>query len=181
MDLTRALEQILVPPPAGPAPVDGDRFTEAMACLPAGTTVVATDGPGGRFGQTVTAVCSVTADPPSVLFCIRETSPLHRAVGENGCFSVNVLAADQRGLADTFAGRGLTTGTAYGFDDGWRPGRSGAPVRPDTAASLDCVLAFRIRVGTHCVCLGHVVAAGTGGGEALTYGRRSYGRHHPVP
>lgn len=187
MNVTRAnghprasgiLAELGTPPPT--FAVDGTSFAEAMACLPAGTTIVATDGTAGRFGQTVTAVCSVTADPPSVLFCIREASPLAAAVGVNGCFSVNVLAVGQRNLADAFAGRTLAPDTPYGFDEGWRTGRSGAPVRPDGTAVLDCVLAFRIRVGTHSVCLGHVVATSVGGGEALTYGRRSYGRHHPA-
>lgn len=187
MDVTQAVEHIRTSgldarlgAPQATVPVEGARFVEAMACLPAGTTVVATDGPGGRFGQTVTAVCSVTASPPSVLFCIKEASPLYGAVGQNGCFSVNVLGVDQRDLADTFAGRAVPPGIPYGFDAGWRSGRTGSPVRPDGAAALDCVLAFQIRVGTHCVCLGHVMAASAGGGEALTYGRRSYGRHHPV-
>jgi flavin reductase (DIM6/NTAB) family NADH-FMN oxidoreductase RutF len=42
-------------------------FLSAMSGAASGVTVVATDGAGGRFGQTVSAMCSVSADPPLVI------------------------------------------------------------------------------------------------------------------
>ncbi|GEB48536.1 flavin reductase family protein [Streptomyces cacaoi] len=43
-----------------------------------GVTVVTTDGPHGRYGQTVSAMCSVSADPPALLVCVTVRSPLPR-------------------------------------------------------------------------------------------------------
>ena len=48
-----------------------DRFLQGMSQLASPVSVVTTDGPGGRAGVTVSAVCSVSADPPSLPGAIR--------------------------------------------------------------------------------------------------------------
>jgi Flavin reductase like domain len=58
-------------------------FRSAMRGAASGVTVVATDGPGGRFGQTVSAMCSVSADPPLVLICLHGRSPANDAIAAN--------------------------------------------------------------------------------------------------
>lgn len=80
-------------------------FIEAMSRAAAGVTVVTTSGPAGKFGQTVSAMCSVTADPPTLLVCIKSTSVIVNAIREHRAFGVNLLRADQRRVADLFAGR----------------------------------------------------------------------------
>ncbi len=47
-----------------------DRFVDAMNRAVTGVTVVTTDGELGRFGQTVSAMSSVSAEPPTLLICI---------------------------------------------------------------------------------------------------------------
>ena len=80
-------------------------FVAAMGAVATGVTVVATDGPGGRAAQTVSAMCSVSADPALVLVCLHGRSPVNDAISENGVFCVNVLATQHDHVADTFAGR----------------------------------------------------------------------------
>ena len=82
-----------------------DRFIAAMGRLVTGVTIVTTDGPAGRFGITVSAFSSVSADPPLVLACVNRKSPVVAAVLANGVFCINVLADAHRHVADTFAGR----------------------------------------------------------------------------
>ena len=53
------------------APIDTASFRAAMARFPGAVTLVTARTPGGeRRGITATAVCSVTADPPSLLVCL---------------------------------------------------------------------------------------------------------------
>src|SRR5690606_16913277 len=50
--------------------VSRQEFRDAMARLGAAVNIVTTDGPAGLSGMTVSAVCSVTDDPPMLLVCL---------------------------------------------------------------------------------------------------------------
>src|SRR5690349_11081057 len=76
-----------------------EQFIAAMSLATTPVTVVATDGPAGRVGQTVSAMCSVSADPPTLLVCVHRRSPLWEAIEANGCFSVNLLSAGQAAVS----------------------------------------------------------------------------------
>src|SRR4051812_9405794 len=56
--------------------VDRAHFIDAMSRGVTGVTVVTTSGELGDFGQTVSAMCSVSADPPLLLVCINRKSPI---------------------------------------------------------------------------------------------------------
>src|SRR3954451_16704133 len=89
-------------------------FVAAMGAALTSVTVVSTDGHAGRLALTVSAMTSVSADPPMLLVCINRASPLLGALRANGCFAVNVLGEHQAAIADTFAGR-PPTGEPYAF------------------------------------------------------------------
>jgi flavin reductase len=166
--------------PGGCDPDLRHAFVTAMARTAAAVGVVTTDGAAGRFGQTVSAATSVTADPPALLVCLYRATAAAEAVLANGCFAVNVLGPAQRGVSDVFAGQGAV-GERYVFDDAWRPARTGSPIRADIPAAFDCVLSHTLVVGTHVVCVGRVVAATSSAMDGLTYRDRGYGRHLPEP
>jgi flavin reductase (NADH) len=79
-------------------------FRDAMAHLPAAVNILTTDGPAGRRGITVSAVCSVTDTPPTVLVCVRRASASHDAFRANGLVAVNVLGGEHEELARHFSG-----------------------------------------------------------------------------
>ena len=54
--------------------IDPAQFREAMGRTASGVTVVTSDGAAGRVGVTVSSLCSLSMDPPSVLFCIHRDS-----------------------------------------------------------------------------------------------------------
>ncbi|MEU2084302.1 flavin reductase family protein [Streptomyces albus] len=152
--------------PAPQRPVARGDFVAAMGNAATGVTVVSTDGPAGRFAQTVSAMCSVSADPPSLLVCVNERSPLAAAARENGAFAVSVLSAGQTHVSDVFAGRPSALTGPYGpyaaYDFGcadWHALDTGAPVLRDAAAAFDCRLTDAVRQGTHQVLFGAVGAA----------------------
>lgn len=160
--------------PTGTA--DRNAFVNAMRGAVTGVNVVTTDGPAGRFGLTVSAFSSVSADPPMVLICIDRGSPAGAAVSENGRFCVNVLSTRQRDVADTFAGY-PAEGAPYDFSAArWDDGYTGAPSLVDAVATFDCVVVVTIDSGSHTVFIGRVLGVKEGVGRPLLYTDRTYGR-----
>jgi len=159
--------------------VERDEFIKAMALVASSVTVVTTDGPSGRFGQTVSSFCSVSADPPQMLCCLRKESPICAAIDGNGCFAINILSARQACLADSFAGR-PTGGSRYDFSSGdWEPDTLGAPVLLSATSSLSCKLRSCIEANTHLIYLGTVVAVGSDLAPPLMYRSQAYGSYLP--
>lgn len=154
-----------------------DQFESAMRRVASSVSVVTTDGDAGRFGVTVSAMTSVSADPPMLLVCVRRDHPLAKALLANGSFAVNVLGADQVEIAASFSGEPLR-GQAYEFRPGqWREAPPAAPLLIGAAASFACTLLEAHEGGTHAIFMGAVTDAMIGPGEPLLYGNRLYGRH----
>jgi len=84
--------------------VKREEFIQAMRAVAHSVTVVTTDGVAGRHGATVSAFCSVSADPPTVLVCLNATSRIGELVKANGVFTVNVLPEGNEAIAKRFAG-----------------------------------------------------------------------------
>ena len=80
-------------------------FISAMAAAATGVSVITTEGSAGRFGLTVSAVSSVSAEPPMLLACVNRKSPAAAAIVENGRFAVNVLGFHNQDVAEVFSGR----------------------------------------------------------------------------
>jgi flavin reductase len=153
-----------------------DRFLDAMSQAAATVSVVTTDGPAGRAGVTVSALCSVSAEPPTLLVCIHHKSPVCAAVRDNGRFCVNLLGADQSPISDSFAGRLPVPGGDKFACAEWRELETGAPALEGALVALDCRVAGHQRQGSHHVFFGEVaaVALGAGGGAPLIYAQRAY-------
>ena len=75
--------------------VSSELFREAMSCVASAVSVVTTDGAFGCAGMTVSSMCSVSDDPPSVLVCLNKVSPVSEIVRTNGTMCVNVLRDNQ--------------------------------------------------------------------------------------
>ena len=165
------------------APALRDRFLAGMASAAATVNVVTTDGPAGRFGVTVSAMSSVSADGerPTLLVCVHHTSAAARAILVNRVFCVNVLRDDQAAVSECFAGR-IKPGNGDRFScAAWAPLTSGAPRVAGSLVAFDCHLGADMRVGTHHVFFGEVVDLVLGTpGSPLVYANRSYGRVAPA-
>ncbi|MFF1355685.1 flavin reductase family protein [Streptomyces sp. NPDC058297] len=156
-------------------------FVAAMGNAATGVTVVSTEGPAGRFAQTVSAMCSVSADPPSLLVCVNERSPLAAAAVRNGVIAVSVLAAGQAHVSDVFAGRPAHGSGPYDFASAeWDVLATGAPVLRGAAAAFDCRLADSVTQGTHQVLFGAVVASAVSGAHPLVHHARTYATPSPL-
>jgi flavin reductase len=83
------------------------QFIDGMSRAATSVSVVTTDGPAGRFGVTVSAMSSISADGehPTALICVHHQSRSAAAIIENGTFCINVLRDDQSSIANCFADR----------------------------------------------------------------------------
>ena len=136
-----------------------------------GVSIVTTSLDGRIHGFTVNAFASVSAEPPTVLICVNRVATAHPLISASQRFCVNVLALDQRALAERFAGgepRSRFEGVAY------RIGPSGSPVLAGTVAHFDCRVTEELTASTHTIFLGEVLDAGARDGAPLGYFDRAY-------
>jgi flavin reductase (DIM6/NTAB) family NADH-FMN oxidoreductase RutF/DNA-binding transcriptional LysR family regulator len=153
-------------------------FLAGMSFAASTVNIVTTDGPAGRFGLTVSAMASVSADTPkpTLLVCLHHLSPAAQAIIQNGVFCVNVLRDDQSYISDCFAGRFKTPDGDKFSCTTWTTEVTGAPRVVDPLVAFDCRVVSSQQVGTHFVVFGEVetiFSAGTG--SPLIYANRSYG------
>jgi len=149
--------------------IERKHFVQAMRSVANSVAVVTTDGPAGRHGATVTSFCAVSADPPSVLVCLRIESRIAQAVTRNGMFCINVLKGSASHLADRFAGRGdpASLDRFAGVDV---VGLAGEPPRLAAATcSFRCALADTLMAGSHVVTIGRVSDVFTAPNHPLAY------------
>jgi flavin reductase (DIM6/NTAB) family NADH-FMN oxidoreductase RutF len=155
-------------------------FRESMSRVAGAVHVIATDGPGGLSGATVTAMTSVSDSPPSLLVCLNATSRTLAAIRLNGVFAVNVLSAAQQNIADIFAGQSALEGDArFAADLGWSRNGSpvlSSPVLKGALAHFSCRVADMTPVGSHIILIGTVIDTQASGDDAgaLLYFRRGY-------
>ncbi|MDA7439452.1 flavin reductase family protein [Planktomarina temperata] len=136
--------------------VDRSLFIEAMRHVAQSVTVVTTQGADGCTGATVSAFSSLSADPPSVLVCLRSDSRIGLAVGRNRVFCVNVLPEGASALAGRFAGRfDAKEPDRFGAID-CRNSHSGPVLSGATA--FECTVDQIITHGSHDICIGNVTA-----------------------
>jgi flavin reductase (DIM6/NTAB) family NADH-FMN oxidoreductase RutF len=157
-----------------------DEFKQAMRHLAGGVAVIATEHEGRRAGLSATAVCSVSADPPTLLICINSGASAHDPIRESGRFSVNLLAGDQNDIARLFSGETGIKGEER-FEAGtWIPLVTGAPVLESALAGLDCRVTEVVRMTTHSVFFGLVVGVVSRAAAApLIYAHGTYGTFSP--
>ncbi|MDJ0347934.1 flavin reductase family protein [Cryobacterium sp. PH29-G1] len=164
----------------GSGPEIRQRFIAGMGKATAAVTLVTTDGTAGRFGQTVTAMMSVSADPPTLVIGLFRGAPVADAVRTNQCFAVNILSTEDMSVAQNFAGV-TDPSTRYKFGPEWKSLRTGSPILPTAAASFDCHAEQFLVAGSHLLIVGRVVDAQASEAATLIYGARSYGFSSPLP
>lgn len=158
--------------------VDPAHFRAAMGRTAAGVTVVTTDGEAGRTGVTVSTLCSLSLEPPSVLFCIHRESRSLPVLVANGVFAANILAGGQQRVADSFAGLIPELREDRFAAGNWDHRITGAPLPHGALCRFDCRIASVFDFGSHRIVAGEVVDVEIGDGEPLVYSDRAYRRLH---
>ena len=130
-------------------------FKFGMRRLAGAVHLITTSDGENKQGLTATAVCSLTVSPPTLVACVNKSASAHNSILENRIFAVNVLAENQRNLAQLFADN---TAVNKRFESGeWRSGVTGAPVLSGTLCSFDCRLVESVDRSTHTLFVGEAV------------------------
>jgi flavin reductase len=139
-------------------PIDTAKFAAefklGMRSLAGAVNIITCRHEGHAFGMTATAVCSATAEPPTVLACINRSTTTHEAVDKAEIFCVNVLRHEDRELSGLFSG--LQKGESRFREEQWERLFTGAPVLKNALVAFDCRVVNRMVHGTHTVFLGEV-------------------------
>lgn len=127
------------------------RFRDLMASWPTGVAVVTAALGGQPMGCTVTAVASVSAQPPLLLVSLAARSRTLLAVRNGGGrFGVCVLSSAQSDLAQRFA-HGDPVQRFAGARYAWV---LGVPVLRDAVTSAVCAVRAELAVADHVLVIG---------------------------
>ncbi len=147
------------------ASVSPANFKAAMRRVASTVTVITSGCDGVLNGMTATAVCSVSAEPPTILIVVNQENRSHGLIERSGAYTVNVLSASQQSLAAHFASSSIAPFATVPHS----PGLNKCPIIDNCASYLECVVESRIRSGTHSVFIGRVVASGESDSLPLIY------------
>ena len=136
------------------AEVDANEFRAAMRNFASSVTIITTNTGGQHHGMTATAVCSVSAEPPTILVVVNRTARTHPLIEATGAFTVNLLARDQQALAARFS---VKHPNQFEGIDYFETVRTRSPVFREVASFLECRLVSQLDVGTHTVFFGRVL------------------------
>jgi flavin reductase (DIM6/NTAB) family NADH-FMN oxidoreductase RutF len=155
---------------------DLESFKLGMRRLAAGVCLITTRCTDGtQRGMTATAVCSVSAAPPTLLCCINRSNSTYDAVRAARFFAINVLSLEDRPLADLFA---RPVSPEEKFHSGlWHTRITGAPLLESALASFDCRVSQDVAVGTHGILFGeiHAISVRKVAAKPLLYAHGVYG------
>ena len=155
--------------------VDVEQFKTGMRSLAGAVNIITSHHSGHSYGMTATAVCSATANPPTVLICVNKLASTHDAVLKSKVFCVNVLRAEDWELSTSFSG--AQSGEGRFKSRNWSKLATGSPVLVDSLVSFDCRVAKHLAHGTHTIFLGEVEQVLVGKkGKPLLYSEGQYAK-----
>ena len=138
---------------AAPPSFSGDDFRAALATFATGVTIVtARTADGQPIGLTANSFNSVSIEPPLVLWSLSRQAGSMPAFAHGSHYAINILAADQRALAERFASKDVARFDGVAF----RPGASGVPLLDGAAAAFECFNRSRYEEGDHVIFVGEV-------------------------
>ena len=107
--------------------------------------------------MTVTSVSSLSVEPPSLIVSINRAASSWPLIARHGVFGVNILAADQRDIAERFTGKGGLKGADRFTGAEWTTRASGVPLLVGALAAVDCEVEETIERHSHVIVIGRVL------------------------
>ena len=118
-------------------------------------------------GFTASWVTQGSFEPPLVVMGVRADSTSHGIIERTGCFSLNVLRADQKDLAAVFFKPQKAMGGRFEAAP-FQEGELGLPLLEDAIGGVECSVVGQLKHGDHTVFVGEVKSARLlADGEAL--------------
>lgn len=151
-------------------------FRASLAMFATGVTIVTARTPSGEMlGLTANSFNSVSLSPPLVLWSLSQAATSMAALSKGSHYAINILAADQKHLAERFAGRREERWSGVEFTDS----AGGLPLLAGAAAVFECFNRSRYEEGDHVIFIGEVERCQHRAGAAplLFHGGRFYTEH----
>ena len=151
-------------------------FRASLAMFATGVTIVtARTAAGELIGLTANSFNSVSLTPPLVLWSLSQAASTMAAFSAGSHYAINILAADQKALAERFASKRVDRWDGVAFTEGV----AGAPLLAGAAASFECFNRSRYQEGDHVIFVGEVERCSHREGAAplLFHGGRFYTEH----
>ena len=141
-----------------------------------GVTIVTARGPDGELiGLTASSFNSVSLAPPLVLWSLAQAAGSMAALSTGSHYAINILAADQKDLAERFSSKRADRW----LDVAWSPGAAGSPLLAGAVATFECFNRSRYEEGDHVIFVGEVerCAHRVGAAPLLFHGGKFYTEH----
>ena len=151
-------------------------FRTSLGMFATGVTIVTARTLSGELvGLTANSFNSVSLSPPLVLWSLSQAASAMAALSKVSHYAINVLAADQKSLAERFAGRREERWKDVLFVDS--PG--GLPLLDGAAATFECFNRSRHEEGDHVIFVGEVERCQhrVGASPLLYHGGKFYTEH----
>ncbi|WP_342132588.1 flavin reductase family protein [Hydrogenophaga sp. OTU3427] len=129
-------------------------YRRALRGFASTVCIVSARTAAGNCGITVTAVSSVSMDPPSLLVAVNESSSMHARLLEASHFCINILGAEQVQHSANF-GSPLSMEERFEIGD-WRLSADDVPYLCEAQANIFCKKADSPKFGTHSLFIGCV-------------------------
>lgn len=128
-------------------------FRRSLSMFATGVTIVTARLPDGTpIGLTANSFNSVSLQPPLVLWSLARAASSLAMFSAGSHYAINILASDQKALAERFAARGGERWSGVA----WQAGVAGAPVLDGAAAVFECFNRSRYEEGDHVIFVGEV-------------------------
>jgi len=151
-------------------------FRGALGMFATGVTIVTARAASGELvGLTANSFNSVSLTPPLVLWSLAQSAGSMAAFSAGSHYAINILAADQKALAERFAARGTDRWAGVRFTEGV----AGSPLLEGAAATFECFNRSRYEEGDHVIFVGEVERCShrAGASPLLFHGGRFYTEH----
>ena len=131
-------------------------FRGAMRHLVGAVSVITVGRGDDITGMTVTSMSSLSVDPPSLVVSVNRSASSWPLLKKYGFFGVNILSAEQRDIAERFAGKDGLKGAARFAGAEWTTRAPGAPLLVGALAAIDCEVEEIIERHSHGIVIGRV-------------------------
>jgi flavin reductase (DIM6/NTAB) family NADH-FMN oxidoreductase RutF len=166
------------PPATPPQSFDARQFRDTLAQFATGVTIICAQTGAGRYvGLTANSFNSVSLEPPLILWSLAVGSDSLPAFEAAERYSVNVLAANQAGLARRFSRPHADRFAGLDFRLGW----ADAPLIEGCVAWFECRHAARHRAGDHVLFIGEVATCERTRGRGLVFHHGHFGTTVALP
>jgi flavin reductase (DIM6/NTAB) family NADH-FMN oxidoreductase RutF len=164
--------------PMNQAPMNQALKTQVLRKMTYGMWVLAADANGEREASAVTWVMQVSFQPPLIMVAVRTTSRLYQIVDRSRAFSLHLLSADQKALAESFTRPTEQTATTLGGQAFHQGEATGAPILDGFSCWLEARVLESSDRGDHTVFTAEVVNVGADDANAAPLVLSNVGWHY---